>query len=265
MPDEAPGQTSHAVRRVPAVTRAVAILRKLGQSPEPVGVNRLARELDLVPSTCLHILRALADEGLVSFDPATKRYAIGLGILPIARSALVQNSFARIIEPGLTRLSRTFGGTALATELARTGHMIVIALSRADQPFRLQVDLGSRFPALISATGRCHAAYNLDGLSDSELKARFARLKWDNPPTYRAWKRDVDEVRHVGYAVDRGDYINGVTILAVPVLDDRGRLTHSLVAIDISERFESMGIEALARDMLTVRDAAGRLFGPPAA
>ena len=75
-------------REVPAVTRAVAILRALGRSEEPMGVNPLARQLELVPSTALHILRVLTDEGLVAFDPATKRYSIDVGILAIARSAI---------------------------------------------------------------------------------------------------------------------------------------------------------------------------------
>ena len=247
-------------RQVPAVTRALAILRKLGRTPEPLGVNQLARELGLIPSTCLHILRVLSDEGLVAFDPDTKRYSIGLGILPIARSALEQSSFAKLIEPSLTQLSRNFGGTAVATELVDTGHMVVVALSRAQQPFRLQVDLGSRFPALISATGRCHAAFNLVGLPVSQLKARFERLKWDKPPGYRAWRREVGDVRAGGLAVDRGNYINGVTILAVPFLDSRGRMTHSVVAIDIAERFEAIGIASVADEMVRIRDAVSHVL-----
>src|SRR5262249_50702680 len=56
------GGRTRAVRSVPAVTRAVAILRLLGASEEPLGVNAIARALELVPSTCLHILRVLAGE-----------------------------------------------------------------------------------------------------------------------------------------------------------------------------------------------------------
>ena len=82
MTDEKSGETTH--RRVPAVTRAVGLLRRLGAAAEPVGVNQLARDLALVPSTCLHILRVLVDEGLVAFDPHSKRYSIDVGILPIA-------------------------------------------------------------------------------------------------------------------------------------------------------------------------------------
>lgn len=247
-------------RQVPAVTRALAILRMLGCAPEPLGVNELARRLGLVPSTCLHILRVLSDEGLVAFDPDKKRYSIGLGILPIARSALEHSSFANLIEPRLTQLSRNFGGTAVATELVDTDHMVVVALSRAQQPFRLQVDLGSQFPALISATGRCHAAFNLVDLPSSQLRARFEKLKWDNPPGYRVWRREVEDARASGLAVDRGNYINGVTILAVPFLDSRRQMTHSAVAIDISERFEAIGIASVADEMVCIRDVVGHLL-----
>ena len=247
-------------RQVPAVTRAVAILRHLGRASEPIGVNRLARELELVPSTCLHILRALMEEGLVDFDHHTKRYTLGIGILAIARGAIVRNTFASLVEPRLTELSRSFGGTALATQLADTEHMVVVALSRVQQPFRLQVDLGSRFPALISATGRCHAAFNLAGMADNELEARFAELHWDHPPRFAAWKREVGQVRKKGYGVDSGAYISGITIIAVPLLDNAGRMTHSIVAIDITERLDPSGAEAVARRMLEIRDGLRELL-----
>lgn len=250
-------------RQVPAVTRAVAILRQLGKSPEPLGVNHLARDLGLVPSTCLHILRVLTEEGLVSFDSHTKRYAIDVGILPIARSAIRRNGFATLIEPRLTRLSRDFGVTAVATQLADSEHMVVVALSDASLPFRLQVDLGSRFPALISATGRCHAAYNLAALPEAELRARFAKLSWDDPPAYEDWRQDVRVTRRDGYAIDRGRYIGGVSILAVPFLNRTARMTHSIVAIGISERIASIGIQSIVDAMQTVRyEVETLLIGP---
>lgn len=239
-------------RAVPAVTRAVAILRYLGRSEEPVGVNPMARDLGLVPSTCLHILRVLTDEGLVQVDPQTKRYSIGVGILPIARSAIQRNAFISLVQPHLDELSERSGATVLATEVTEAGQMVVVALSQVPQRFRLQVDLGSRFPLLISATGRCYAAYS--GEDEESLRAGFARLHWDNPPRFDAWIEQVAEVRAQGYAVDSGAYMSGVTVVAVPVLNSTGRMTRSLVAIGISERMAAQGIDALAADMMRARD-----------
>ena len=45
------------------------MLKLLGRSKYPLGVNAIARALKVVPSSCLHILRALAAEGLVKADP----------------------------------------------------------------------------------------------------------------------------------------------------------------------------------------------------
>lgn len=245
--------TSEPVKRaVPAVTRAVAILRYLGRAEEPVGVNPMARDLGLVPSTCLHILRVLTDEGLVSFDTATKRYTIGVGILPIARTAIQRNAFISLVQPHLDDLSEAAGATVLATQVTETGQMVVIALSQVPQRFSLSVDLGSRFPLLISATGRCYAAHA--GLDAATLKAGFTQLNWDNPPRFDAWLDQIDQTRTQGYGVDSGAYMSGVTVVAVPFVNAAGRMTRSLVAVGISERMAGYGVERLAAAMMDARD-----------
>ncbi len=245
-------------RAVPAVTRAIGILRQLGKEDEPVGVNQIAREQGMVPSTCLHILRVLADEGLVAFDPITKKYTIDVGILAIARSAIQRNSFVNLVESRLTDLSVRFGVTGIATRLIDPEHMVVVALSQAPLAFRLQVDLGSRFPALISATGRCLAAFS--DIPEDELRTRFDALKWDHPPSFAGWLQEIAETRARGYAVDRSAYISGVTVLAVPFFERDSSVRHSLVAIGITERLDEAGVDTLAAEMIRIRDEVDSLL-----
>lgn len=239
-------------RQVPAVSRALAILRFLARSNEPVGVNPIARELGLIPSTCLHILRVLEEEGLVEFDSNLKRYTIGIGILPLARAALQRNTFSVLIQPKLSGLSEKFGVTGIATQLSEPGQMVVIALSQSNIPFRLQVDLGSRFPALISATGRLFAAFNVE--DDAELTERFHKLTWDHPPSLEQWREEVVKARKLGYAVDQGSYISGVTVVAVPVFGASRKMTRSIVAIGISERLQDKQIPKLVKSMMAIRE-----------
>lgn len=222
------------VDRAPAASRAAAILRLLARSDESMGVNAIARALGLVPSTCLHILRALAREELVAFDPASKRYRLGPGVLTLARSFLRRDRFAEAAQPLLDRLARRFGATAIGVQVIGLEHMVVVAISRAEQPLRLHVEIGSRFPALISATGRCLAAFG--GHAWKDVEAGFRRLRWDRPPSLRAWRAEVEAARAAGYSVDRGNYIAGVTIFAAPVLDARGLMSHAVVALGVSEQ-----------------------------
>jgi len=239
-------------RQVPAVTRAVAILRRLGDAAGPMGARELARELDLVPSTCLHILRVLTVEGLVEFDAGTKRYTLGVGILGIAQSAIRRSDFATLAQPMLQRLAAAFSVSAMATQLLPPQEMIVAAIARPRQPFGLATDLGSRFPELISATGRCVAAFN--GADPATLEDRFDALPWDNRPDFAVWQKEVEQARHDGYAVDRANYLSGLTIVAVPVFDDEGRASRGLVTVGISETVEVAGVEAVAAELLRARD-----------
>lgn len=247
------------LRQVPAVTRAAAILRVLGRSDEPLGVNRIARELGLVPSTCLHILRALVAEQLAMFDPATKRYSLGAGILTIARSYLQRNTFSRVVQPTLDLLADHRGVTAIGVQIVSPDHMVVVALSRSKLPLRLHVDVGNRFPALISATGRCLAAFG--GYPWSEIRRRFRGLRWDSPPSLREWRAEIDATRTNGYSIDEGRYLRGVTILAVPVLNARGVMTHGIAAIAVSEQVARNRIDQLAGEMRSLAPTVSQRMG----
>ena len=253
--------SSPRLRQVPAARRAVAILRLLGASDEPLGVNAIARGLGLVPSTCLHILRVLVDEELAAFDPATKRYRLNAGVLTLARSFLRRSGFAELAQPALDRLSARHGVTAIGVQVIGLEHMVAVAISRSELPLRLHVELGSRFPALISATGRCLAAFG--GHGRDELEARFRKLRWDRPPSLKAWRAEVEAARANGWSLDDGNYIGGVSILAAPVLDAEGLMTHALVAAGLRGQIARAGAAALAGEL---RDAAaavsGRLSGP---
>lgn len=247
------------VREVPAVSRAVAILRLLGRSPEPLGVKAIAQALDIVTSTCLHILRVLVAEELLQVDSA-KRYRLGIGMLSLARSVIERNHFPAAVQPVLDRLSLEWNVTAMGVEIAGLEHMVVLALSQSKIPFRLHVDVGSRFPSLISATGRLVAAHA--HAAPGEIERRFKMLRWQAAPPYAAWRKEAEAARKQGYAVDRGNYIGGVTVIAVPVFNAREEVTHTLVAAGLADRLSEARCKAIAKDMRAEAQRLGASLFP---
>lgn len=247
------------MKRVSAVTRAIAILRFLGKSNEPLGVNQIARELDLIPSTCLHILRTLADEELVAFDPITKLYSLDAGILTLAHGVMRQNSFAEIIQPSLNHLSERYGATAIGVRVSGMRHMVVVAVSHMELPFRLHISVGSRFPALISATGRCFAAFS--GHAWEDLAERFQSLKWDQAPTLEEWREDIARTKEAGYAIDVGNYIRGISIVSVPVLNAMGEMSHAIVMVGVAEQMKGDNIKKMVDEIRAISHDVSRQLG----
>jgi DNA-binding IclR family transcriptional regulator len=244
--------------KAPAIARAAAILRLLGKSDAPLGVNHIARALGLVPSTCLYVLRALADEELVAFDADTKRYSLDAGVLTLARGWLRRNQFADVAQPLIDRLARDHGVTMLGVQIVGLEHIVVVATAQGGAQFQFSAEIGSRFPALISATGRCIAAFG--NYQSAELSKRFRTLRWDAPPSLTEWQEQIEQTRAQGFAVDAGNYIAGVTVIAAPIAKAAGRPSHALVAVGISGAVERAGAQAIGEDLTAAsRSVSDRL------
>ena len=131
---------------------------------------------------------------------------------------------------------------------------MVIALARAPQNLSIHVDVSSRFPALISASGRCFAA--LSGWAESELEAKFNALQWENPPAYETWRAEVAAAGRDGYAIDYGNYLRGFLVTAAPIIDGEGYATRAIATVGFLDQLSAKRVLDLAND---VKAAAERL------
>lgn len=209
-------------------------------------MKAIAKELELVPSTALHILRVLVAEELVKVDASSKRYGLGSGMLSLARSVIASNDFASLSQLGPRPGGQKWVSPAWVWSWTDTHHMVVVALSRSQTPFRLHVDVGSRFPILLSATGRLVAAFGGDSWTKLEQKVQGDTL--GKPVSIARWKKEAENARRTGQR-DRDTYINGATLLAVPLHGTDGKVTHTLVAAGLSNHLTATRVRQLAADL----------------
>lgn len=254
-----PSSSLTEASKAPAISRAAAVLRLLGKSESPLGVQFIARELGLVPSTCLHILRALVAEEFVAFNPDTKRYSLEAGVLTLARQWLNRDKFVDLAQPLLDNIARIFNVTVVGGSIVGLEHIIVVAASQSSPDFHLSAQIGSSFPTLIGATGRCFAAFG--GYSEADLEARFKTLRWDEAPSFEEWNAQIAQTRRQGFAVDEGNYLSGVTVIAAPVWSGRATLGHTLVALGISSVVERTGFAKLQEAILSAAQTLSSQLG----
>ncbi len=184
---------------VGALASGLKVLRYLSSRRVPTGVSRIAQETDLNLSTCFNILRTLVHEDLVTFDESSRAYAIGLGLAELARGALEQASYIRLIHPYLSAIVNEYAVTG--TLWQRVGERVVL-VDRVDHEatIRVHMSIGQRLPMYVGALGRSMAAYS--NLSKTELRKHFTALRWENPPTFEDYWHDVERARYQQYAID---------------------------------------------------------------
>jgi DNA-binding IclR family transcriptional regulator len=240
--------------RAPAVTRAFSVLRVLASERHALGVTEISRRVGLVPSTCLHVLRALVQEGVINFDDQEKTYRTSVGLLTLVREAMAYNEYPRAVQPIIDDISLQHEVTCVAFELDGRDRVVVVANSRAPLIVSLHVSVGSRFPALISATGRLVAARR--HLSREELKKSFDQLHWENAPSFDSWVAEIERAGEEGVAVERGNLLPGLTVVSslLPVGADGAVRGIALIGFE-----HHMTDDKISRLKATLKDAVDAL------
>lgn len=231
---EDPAAGNPKSRVVPAVHRACAALWLLSRHPEGLNLSRVARELDILPSTCLHILRELADASLVAYNPETKLYTLGSGILSLARQLTEHNPFVQVSLPLLKRLSREFDVGASAQERNADRYLLVVAAASVFPGD--MVSPGARSALFTSASGRLMAGFNT--FSDKELRQRFDASRWQAQPDFSEWLKQVRTARRQGYATDEGQFRKGITAIAAPILNADGTADRAISITAITAQLD---------------------------
>ena len=227
----------------PAVTRAIRILELLRTTSDPMRLSEVSSKLELVPSSCLHILRALVEERFVAFDHKTKRYKLGLGLLPYSADILRHRGFRQVVQPALDSIGKKYRVTTFAIERESPQTLVVVAVSDNFRTFDLQVVVGTTFHALASASGRCVAAQM--ALPAKRRRQVFRELKWQRAPSYEEWVAQIEAVHRDGYGVDIGNFFRGATIVSVPFgpIESASRF---LAAVGLTEQLSKKTLTDLA-------------------
>lgn len=232
------------IREVPAVRRAAAILHLLARHGEGLTVSRIARELNIIPSTCLHIMRELAAAHLVAFEPNGNLYRLGLEILGLAHHLSSHDGFIQAAQPRLSQFAHDFGVSASAQQLDQDEVVVVAAVVASEG---LASPLGRRVPCLSAAAGKVYAASGI--WNDAQLRAHFEQVKWQNRPDFDEWSEDVRLSKERRYAIDEGQHRLGVTSIAAGIPDRQGNIRHTIsinvISAQMDEKRRSNFIRAL--------------------
>lgn len=247
---------------VPAVQNAMLILRLLALAGGPMGATQIARETGLNVSSAFNILRTLTHEGVLSFDPATKTYRIGMGLLEVAAPLLGANP-ADLIRPLLNAIAQDHQVMIALWQITTTGRIVLIDRFTAPHIVQAAIARNSRLPVFAGAIGRCYAASL--GLDRDRTQAGYDSVRWQTAPGFDAYWRDMQQARRTGIARDRGQLFRGLEIVASLARDAEGIPRLGLSSITISGQHDEPALDRVGR---ALAQAAGQIersmFGRPA-
>ena len=232
---------------IQSVERALQLLTLIAADGGALGVRELSRRSGLTVPTTQNLLKTLAAQGFLSFDPERRDYRVGLAVLTVAESADPVTCVHAFGHPYVMRLHRNHGFTValltvwqkavLVADWADTRHGLAVIPRRrvVEKPFGL-------------ASGRVLLAWHPGSAGATPEMAR--RLA---------------EVRRTGLAVTEDYDGSGVYAVAAPVVDACGRVSVSLGCSTPTSCVDEAGRDRLREAVVStarhMSDALTRLPG----
>src|SRR5262249_54042630 len=137
--------------------------------------------------------------------------------------------------------------------------LILLGAAESEELARIRLTPGQRLPTTIGAMGRCIVARS--GIPEADLAKAISVLKWYDPPKFDRYLSEVRMAAVSGFAIDDGNFLQGVTSVAAPVISREGSLTHCVSATTFKGRFELEGLRTLGKAIKKAADAAASLLG----
>lgn len=229
-----------------AVARAFSLLECLLEAGEPLRLTEIVATTDLQKSTAHRLLSTLVALGYVRQD-ASGRYGASLRTWELGARTAAQLPIKRIAAGFLHGLHRAIGETVSLTLLSGADVLYLDKII-APRPVQFRTSVGSRAPAVLTASGKAILSQRPDG--EALARAAAATLTLD----ISAVEAELREARRRGYALS--GYSPGVLSIGVAV--GAGGASPE-AGLSVSAPTERLSGETPERVVETLLEAAARM------
>lgn len=210
-----PTESITGPRRCPERTvlgRVASIMEAFNTGQQVLSLGDLSERTGLPKSTLHRLADQLCDIGWVERDPGG--YRVGMRLFELGTLAVEGN---RLQEAAFPHLQSLANKTGMSAQLAILDETEVVYLDRiAVGPFRLPTRRGGRKPAYCTALGKAMAAFDDEAIrvvTSSRMPRKTANTITD-PLVLRT---ELNRVREVGVAFDRGEAYAELVCVAAPI------------------------------------------------
>lgn len=218
---------------VPALMQGLSVLALFSRERPGWTAPEIAQDLGLSRTTVFRLLHTLQAGGFIARRDDERVYRLGPAMLSRGFVYLASLDVVEMARPILMDLR---DATGMSTHMAvRDGREVVyVARFPATTTVNSTVQIGTRFPIHATVMGRMMICE----WSDEELSALYPdpdlpAFTEQTPKTLAELRRLLAQDRERGFAVSQSFFERGVSSVAAPVRDDRGRVVATINATSV--------------------------------
>lgn len=217
-------------------------------------LDHIATEVGLTRSNTHRTLQTLAHAGYIRRDPETGAYRCTLKMFELGARQLAGMDARRLAPPFMRELAKETGETVHLSVLDGLDVVYVDKIDSA-QPLRAYSTVGGRAPAYAVATGKALLAFQAPDYLEHYSESIQQHTE-ETHVSVPALKQELADVSRIGYAMNRGEWRQGIGGIAAPIFNGLDKVT---AALGISGPLERLTNQKMAEFAPLVQRAAREL------
>lgn len=246
---------------VNSIVRAFSLLETFSATHGEFSIQELQKKTSLPASTIHRLLATMEHIGYICQNPENGKYRLGLKVFILGSRVKFTSELKMIAAPILKRLSEKYNETIhLATEL--DGNVLCIdKIETQQRHITVTPQSGESASLHCTSVGKCLLAF-ADEEHRRKLLNNIEYIKY-TPYTITdktVLEQQLNQIRAVGYSVDRQELEEGLICFGAPVFDHQG---NCVAAVSLSMLLARMSRteEDIITDIKACANEISKLLG----
>jgi len=238
--------------------KGLTLLEALARSPRERGVSDLARELGLAKSNIHRLLSTLQALGYVQqlantgYEPTSKLWELGA----LVRSRLDVTK----VSHGPMASLQVATGESVHLSIMDGYEVVYVDKLEGTHPIKAYTTIGGRAPVWCVATGKAILASAEDVVVEG-IASRLVRHTERTICDRDTLLAELKAIRRNGYAVNQGEWRDGVAGIAAPIRDAAGLVVAAVGISGPATRFRQKDIRSGATKVMEAAAAISAALG----
>jgi len=229
-----------------SIARAIAVLDLFTAEHPELGVREIARELDFHPSTVGRILVTLTSLGILTRDKSNHRYKLDSKVLKWSAVYLGSINLQSITRPYMEEL-RVKTNETVSLYVPSGNERVLIERLESTHFIRIVAQVGQRMPLYAGASGKVFLSFLPPEKREEIMKnLQIERLTSQTIVDVNELQKEIKSIRENGYAVSRGERVEGAYSVSAPLFDFRNQVVGAISISGPTNRFSDENITKYA-------------------
>lgn len=229
--------------KVQSLQRGLEILAAVARADRPLGITDLSRQFGLAKGSISRLVATLVEQSFLTRDPETAKYRLSMKLWELGNGAVSRLDIRDIARPVMEALNGATQETVHVTMLTERDEMVFLDKLDSPRAVRPNIAVGAHLPAYCVANGKAMLAFLPKARVDRVLHGKLRQFTPVTVTRKSELLAQFDEIRRIGYAVNRGEYRVDVGGVAAPIRDHTG---FAVAALGISVPSQRMTRELVA-------------------